>query len=457
MSKGLCDLINTVDKYVVDDPNNPGEYNSEHLLSIAFPKKDCDSDDQKLTSSFIALLTLLNDNKNENLEGDKLVEYAILWLSYKLNQKKKNRTIIFNEFYTKDIEKNSCYNQKITDNSDKKINKDVIKNKIKSMDIDIKDISNFYDAFKSLCNMYNEIVADDDQCNKCLESAGEFDNNYQFKDKNFLDSYCDSNKCESDFQRIDGGCLYLFNQIFGTSEFFKSVANSNINIVDYILIWLSYMLSLKEQVGISNLQYFYNTTIDNDRYKKTITGVENYYENYKYLIDKKKYFLGMDKKIISNFYEAFKLLCEMHAEFDDTSSYCANCSKNASNFVNKYKEMNENSDITNNGSYNKLLSTLSEDYDNFINKYNNNQHFKSSPLPTIEEIKTSAHKILQSSEDTSTSSSVTNKLFTVLSIFGVIAFLLGISYKYSLFGFRKRFQKQKLREKVKNIKKRMNH
>ncbi|VTZ71606.1 PIR protein [Plasmodium yoelii] len=179
MSKGLCDLINTVDKYVVDDPNNPGEYNSEHLLSIAFPKKDCDSDDQKLTSSFIALLTLLNDNKNENLEGDKLVEYAILWLSYKLNQKKENRTIIFNEFYTKDIEKNSCYNQKITDNSDNKINKDVIKNKIKSMDIDIKDISNFYDAFKSLCNMYNEIVADDDQCNKCLESAGELFEKYE--------------------------------------------------------------------------------------------------------------------------------------------------------------------------------------------------------------------------------------------------------------------------------------
>ncbi|ETB57371.1 hypothetical protein YYC_04797 [Plasmodium yoelii 17X] len=189
MSKELCDLINVANNYVFDDPNNPGEYDSTHLLKVAFPKKDCGSDDQKLTSSFIALLTLINDNNNinnENLEGDKLVEYAILWLSYKLNQKKKNRTIIFNEFYTKDIEKNSCYNQKITDNSDKKINKDVIKNKIKSMDIDIKDISNFYDAFKSLCNMYNEIVADDDQCNKCLESAGELFEKYE-KLKNDLD------------------------------------------------------------------------------------------------------------------------------------------------------------------------------------------------------------------------------------------------------------------------------
>ncbi|ETB63543.1 hypothetical protein YYC_00020 [Plasmodium yoelii 17X] len=280
---------------------------------------------------------------------------------------------------------------------------------------------------------------------------------YEFKDKNYLDSYCDSNKCDSDFERIDGGCLYLFKQIFGTSQLFKSVANSNTNIVDYILIWLSYMLNLKEQTGNdSNLQFFYNTTINNDRYQKTITDVTEY-SNYKYLIDQKKYILNMNSNIISNFYEAFKLLCEMYAEFDDKKPYCANSLKNANKFVNKYREMSKNSDITSNDSYKQLLSTLSKDYDNFMNKYNNTQCSKSSPLPTIEEIQISAHKILQSSEDTSSSSSVTNKLFIVLSIFGAIAFLLGISYKYSLFGFRKRFQKQKLREKIKNIKKRINH
>ncbi|SCL83748.1 Plasmodium variant antigen protein Cir/Yir/Bir, putative, partial [Plasmodium berghei] len=54
-------------------------------------------------------------------------------------------------------------------------------------------------------------------------------------------------------------------------------------------------------------------------------------------------------------------------------------------------------------------------------------------------------------------SSIGNKLLTVLSIFGVTTFFLGISYKYLLFGRRKRAQKQYLREKIKNIKKRMNH
>ncbi|VTZ79278.1 PIR protein [Plasmodium yoelii] len=280
---------------------------------------------------------------------------------------------------------------------------------------------------------------------------------YKFNDQNFLNSYCDRNKCDTDFERIDSGCLYLFKQIFGTSQLFKSVANSNINIVDYILIWLSYMLNLKEDgKNVNNLQFFYNTTIDNDKYKNSITGVENYYKNYKDLIDKKTYFFGMDRNIIFNFYEAFKLLCEMHAEFDDKSQYCENCSKNAQKFAKKYEEMNENSVIISNNSYKQLLSTLSKDYDNFKNKYNNSKHSKSSPLPTIEKTEISAQQILQGSEDTSSSSSVTNRLFTVLSIFGAIAFLLGISYKYSLFGFRKRFKKQQIREKIKNIKKRIN-
>ncbi|SCL82224.1 Plasmodium variant antigen protein Cir/Yir/Bir, putative, partial [Plasmodium berghei] len=158
--------------------------------------------------------------------------------------------------------------------------------------------------------------------------------------------------------------------------------------------------------------------------------------------------------------------------------------------------------ITSNNSYAQLLSTLSNDYDNFKNYCNskgaNCTNFPS--LATIEEIQTleknseqlSAHsseqtvnsslqdseqiftqsskhiytqgseqiseqRSTQAPEVTSPSSSIGSKLFTVLSIFGAMAFFLGISYKYSLFGFRKRSQKQHLREKIKNIKKRMNH
>ncbi|SCL81644.1 Plasmodium variant antigen protein Cir/Yir/Bir, putative, partial [Plasmodium berghei] len=117
--------------------------------------------------------------------------------------------------------------------------------------------------------------------------------------------------------------------------------------------------------------------------------------------------------------------------------------------------------------------TLSTDYDNIKNECKDAQCSNFPILPAIKttqnatngpkqasetisitnSIKTSS----QTSEVTSSSSSIGNKLFTVLSIFGAIAFFLGISYKYSLFGRRKRAQKQYLREKIKNIKKRMNH
>ncbi|ETB56068.1 hypothetical protein YYC_05894 [Plasmodium yoelii 17X] len=178
MSKELCDIINTIDKFFDDDPNNPEEHNSRYTLNMLFTESNCSNGEENISSGFIALLTLLNGiENNDHLKGDQLVEYAILWLSYKLNQKKENRTIRLNDFLTGHIKTNSCYDEHIaadSNNGSNKIYMDLIDNKIDSINIDIKDISNFYDAFKSLCNMYSEIGAENYQCNKCLENAGEF-------------------------------------------------------------------------------------------------------------------------------------------------------------------------------------------------------------------------------------------------------------------------------------------
>ncbi|ETB58539.1 hypothetical protein YYC_03868, partial [Plasmodium yoelii 17X] len=164
----FCDIINAF------DPNNLGEHTSGGFLSFNCPNNTCDTYDKQISSIFIELLKYFeNIGDEDNLESDQLAEYAILWLSYKLNQK---------------TEKNSKYNEDIaTDStSGNKISKDVIETKIRSMNIDIKDISNFYDAFKSLCNMYIEIGAENYQCNKCLENAGELFEKYE-KLKNALD------------------------------------------------------------------------------------------------------------------------------------------------------------------------------------------------------------------------------------------------------------------------------
>ncbi|VTZ76135.1 PIR protein [Plasmodium yoelii] len=275
------------------------------------------------------------------------------------------------------------------------------------------------------------------------------DGKYYFNDDEHFKKYCSNQNCVNELEKVSAGCLYLFDAFFKDSSVFESVAKSNINIVDYIIIWLSYMLNLKTPGTKSNLEHFYETNINNDKYKNTIDKVEGC-SSYKELIDKTK-MMNMDIKDISKFYEVFKLLCEMYTEFDENKKDCAECSKKASQFASKYKELSENSDITSNSPYNKVLCTLSNDYDKLKGKSND-----SSLFPTIDKTKITIKCPEQISEVTS-SSSTANKLFIVLSIFGAIAIFLGISYKYSLFGFRKRFQKQKLREKIKNIKKRMNH
>ncbi|ETB58563.1 hypothetical protein YYC_03854, partial [Plasmodium yoelii 17X] len=176
MNSKVCESINSIDKYFDGDLNNSGNDASGRLLSLYCPDNTCSSDEEKIISGFIMLLNTL-----ENLENDKIIEYAILWLSYKLNQKKENEITKLYDFYTENIEKNSCYKGNIPND----INMDDIGNKIKSMDIDIKDISNFYDAFKSLCNMYSEID-EISECKTCLENAGEFFEKCE-KVKNTLD------------------------------------------------------------------------------------------------------------------------------------------------------------------------------------------------------------------------------------------------------------------------------
>ncbi|ETB56388.1 hypothetical protein YYC_05817 [Plasmodium yoelii 17X] len=271
-----------------------------------------------------------------------------------------------------------------------------------------------------------------------LDSKGE----YQINNKQYLNKYCNSG-CDNSLDKISAGCLYFFNEFFKDSSAFKDLAKSNINIVDYIIIWLSYMLNLKENTNsnVTHLQHFYDTTINNDKYKHPIANVSEY-TNYKNLIDKKHDLKNMDinKNNISKLYDAFNILCNMYTEFDEGKSDCTNFSDKANQFIGKYKELDENCDITGNNSCSKILFTLLSDYINFKNKCNN--------IPSLPGI---------ASEFFAPSSSISTKLFIVLSIFGAIGIFFGISYKYSLFGFRKRFKKQQIREKIKNIKKKMNH
>ncbi|CDS44710.1 uncharacterized protein PY17X_0843401 [Plasmodium yoelii] len=312
---------------------------------------------------------------------------------------------------------------------------------------------------KKVCESFQSVW--DDFPDK-LTNSNEY---HEFNDSSFLNGYCFKDKCGRGhpLDKINAGCLFLFNKFFGSSGVFNNNAKSNINAVEYIIIWLSHMLNLKDKEG-NILKNFYDIYIKNqEKYKNTIDGVDGC-KNYNDLIYTKNELMNITNEKLSKLYGPFKSLCNMYNEFNETKPNCDKCLENAKEFVKKYNEFNEGPNNIDNISYRQVLCTLSNDYDNFKKKYSD---VKCSNLsfPAIEKPKncvqsfeqTSQLISTQTSEDAPSSSSIGNKLFIVLSIFGAIAFFLGISYKYSLFGFRKRVQKQYLREKIKNIKKRMNH
>ncbi|EAA21366.1 PIR protein [Plasmodium yoelii] len=270
-----------------------------------------------------------------------------------------------------------------------------------------------------------------------LDTGG---NHYFNSGKNF-DKYCTNGSCDSNLGKINAGCLFLFDELIG-----NSAAKSNINIVEYIMIWLSYTLSQIKSGEKDNINEFYNKYINSvESYKKGIEGVTAY-KNYKDLIDRNNYFLSMDKSIISKLYDALTSLCNMHVTNAGHVPNCDQCEKAANGFVKNYEGVISDSNITKNGLYRKILYvlyTLSNDYDNLKKKNNN-----SSSLPSI---KTKIYMPIYGFS--SLIFLIENNFYILLLIFGIIIVFIGIYYKYSLSGFRNRFKKLYLRKKLKKMKK----
>ncbi|CDS44688.1 hypothetical protein YYC_02809 [Plasmodium yoelii 17X] len=258
-------------------------------------------------------------------------------------------------------------------------------------------------------------------------------------------NYCPSSSCNSELEKITIGFLWLLEQYF-TISLDKSYNENNTKpFFLYIILWLSYKLNKNTEHNTTKINDFYTQhVIDSNKYSNfkdsayKFSGLEEF-------INKQKELFNININDLSNFYDASKLICSMYGNLATNTNEDA-LLNNANEFVNKYQELNGYSNNTGGSSYQQILSALSTDYDNLKNKSTN--------VTSLPEITAKVSALI--SGDTS-SSSIGNKLFTVLSIFGAIAFFLGISYKYSLFGFRKRAQKQYLREKIKKIKKKMNH
>ncbi|ETB56463.1 hypothetical protein YYC_05608 [Plasmodium yoelii 17X] len=241
---------------------------------------------------------------------------------------------------------------------------------------------------------------------------------YQFKDDTHFKKYCTGDSCDTDFDKINAGCLYFFDTFFKDVSAFETAAKRNIYIIEYILIWLSYMLNLIKTEEHDSIGSFYKTYIeDGNKYTNNMNYIDGY-NGYKDLIDGNKYFLSIDMSIIPKLYDVFNTLCYIYNELDTKNSNCAKYSEKANKFVEKYKQIIIDHNITDDNSYFHVFLTLLKDYDKLKKKC---EVFPS--IPDITKI------ISEHVSEVTSSSSIASKLIPILSILVAMAIFLGISYK----------------------------
>ncbi|CAD2100688.1 PIR protein CIR protein [Plasmodium vinckei petteri] len=239
-------------------------------------------------------------------------------------------------------------------------------------------------------------------------------------------------KCGNYFQMASSGVIHLLKKLKGMSGLECD------KLAEYAILWLSYKLAIKPNNNGIDLNHFYtNYIIKNNDYNKKIKNDDSL--TYKAIIDTKKDFMNI--KEIYNFSYLFSILFYLYNVNNPNNLKCTNNSNYPENFANKFKELNEDSNINGNTSYRKLLSTLSDDYDNLKKIYVNNKSCNFPLLPQIEPKKSLAQNPAeisgrgfeqisgQTSEVISSSSSISTTLIPGLSVVSAIPVFLGIAYK----------------------------
>ncbi|ETB56398.1 hypothetical protein YYC_05827 [Plasmodium yoelii 17X] len=232
--------------------------------------------------------------------------------------------------------------------------------------------------------------------------------------KNY-NNYCPNDNCNTDLDKITVGFLWLLGECYSALK--NKVHENSINaFFIYLISWLSYKLNQNLGHGFIKINDFYtNSVMNSGKYSKFTTEAYRF-SGIDEFIDKQSDFLNINIEDMSKFYDVFKLLCSMHGNLATNKNDDALF--NANDFVKNYARLKNDHNIEG-AAGSKILPVLSTGYNNLKAKCKN--------CPSLPE--TEAEISALASEYISSSSSIGSKFFTVLSIFGAIAFFLGISYK----------------------------
>ncbi|SCL87687.1 Plasmodium variant antigen protein Cir/Yir/Bir, putative, partial [Plasmodium chabaudi chabaudi] len=185
MCRGFKSVWPDLSGSVGEDGNSPSSIND--YCETLFKNKRCDNYIDKVNAVSFWLFkqnfgdgSSLTKNVNSNTN---IFHYIMIWLIYTLKLKSDDKVT---EFYSKYINIGEDQINFTNDVPTYKSYMGLIDNKLYFNNTGIKDISKFYDAFKSLCNMYNDFSEEDPDCTQCLDDANKFAKKYEilFNDNN---------------------------------------------------------------------------------------------------------------------------------------------------------------------------------------------------------------------------------------------------------------------------------
>ncbi|CAD2097346.1 PIR protein CIR protein [Plasmodium vinckei] len=241
-------------------------------------------------------------------------------------------------------------------------------------------------------------------------------------------------RCPNYIEKASSGVIYVLKSLEKYGLEYDKLA-------EYAILWLRYKLNQKAPYHTTNLNDFYINHIEknNDYNKIKVNGL-----TCKEIIDKKKDLMNINE--MTKFSYPFSILLFLYSEINKKIPNCTKHLGQAKDFDTRFKEFNNDSNNIEGSSYNKLLSTLSNDYNHLKKRYyDKNQSCDFPSLPELTPKKSIAQNRVEipvknpgkgskqilghTSDVTSSSSSISTTLIPALSVFSVIPVFLGIAYK----------------------------